>query len=150
MRRFLALFSVAVAGLALGYTSAGAQAVPRNFDKGPVTLVIGYEVKPGQLNLFMQDFAAHARLSLDAAEKTGKVLNYSVAVPVGARAGEANFVEVIVFKDLASYDRSYADADKASIATYGSLDTAQQALLKRQDFATVISRALYQTLTFSK
>jgi hypothetical protein len=136
-----------VAFLSISASSAMAQYVPRTYQKGPVTLVTQYQIAPGKLNTFMQDYTTNQRAGLEIGKKTGGILSYGVATPITRRAGEPNLSTIITFKDLASYDRSYEAADKASIAVYGSLDKAAQAAAKRSEYATVVSSFLLQNLT---
>jgi hypothetical protein len=150
MKRLLAPISFASAILALSLTPAAAQMAPRNYDKGPVTLVIQYVVKPGQLNTFMQDFSRNTVRFIEASERDGRVMSYSVEQPLDPRPGEPNLAVVIIFKNLSAYDRSYADTDKVNIDVYGSLDNAQVAATKRLDYATPAGRLLFQSLTLMK
>lgn len=150
MRRTAALISVALAFFTLSFTPVAAQMAPRNYEKGPVTLVIQFVVKPGQLNAFMQDFAKTTRHFIEVGEKEGRIVGYSIEQPIDPRPGEPNLALVITFKNLSAYDRSYADTDKANIAVYGSVDKAQEAAMKRLNYATPAGRLLLQSLTFSK
>ncbi len=132
--------------LSVSAASASAQMVPRNYQKGPVTLVTQFQVAPGKLNTFMQDYATNQRAGLEIGKKTGGILAYGAAIPITRRAGEPNLYTTITFKDLASYDRSFEAADKANIAVYGSLENAAQAAAKRAEYATVVSSILLQGL----
>jgi hypothetical protein len=134
------------ATLAFISTSASAQFIPRNYQKGPVTLVQEYQVAPGKLNAFMQDFAKNQQAGLEMGKKNSGIISYGVATPIARRAGEPNLYLTITFKDLASYDRSYETADKTAVAVYGSLENAAQAASKRGEYATVVSSILLQGL----
>ncbi len=136
--------------LAFSATSAMAQYVPRNYQKGPVTLVQQYQVAPGKLNTYMQDFATNQRAGLEIGKKTGGILSYSVLTPIARRAGEPNVVTTITFKDLASYDRSYEAADKTNIAVYGSLENAATAAAKRAEYLTFVGSMLFGELSLAK
>jgi hypothetical protein len=127
-------------------TSVSAQYVPRNYAKGPVTLVQQYQIAPGKLNTFMQDYAKNQRPGLELGKKNSGILSYGVATPIARRAGEPNLYTTITFKDLASYDRSYETADKTAIAVYGSLESASQAAAKRAEYTTPVGSMLLQGL----
>ena len=146
MKRFAYLGAGIAALLSLAATAANAQAVPRAYQKGTVSLVIAYQIKPGKLNTFMQEFAAHLRPGLEIGKKTGGILGYSIQQPLDARAGDPTLFEIITFKDLASFDRSYAVADQTAIAVYGSLDAAAAAGAKRAEYATQVSNTLTREL----
>jgi hypothetical protein len=150
MRNRLAWISGAAALLCLSCTTASAQWAPRNFERGPVTLVQQYDVKPGQLNAFMQDLATDVRPLLEEAKASGAILSYGVAQPVDPRPGEPNLSLVITFKNLAAYDRPLADMEKSSAAHYGSLAKARDALMKRDSEATFMGALLLRNLEFSK
>jgi hypothetical protein len=136
--------------LSFSAASAAAQVVPRTYQKGPVTLVQQYQVAPGKLNTFMQDYATNQRAGLEIGKKAGGILSYSVLTPIGRRAGEPNVVTTITFKDLASYDRSYEAADKANIAVYGSLENAAAAAAKRAEYLTFVGSMLFGELSLAK
>jgi hypothetical protein len=137
---------IALAALAVSATSAVAQYVPRNYDKGPVTLVQEYQIAPGKLNTFMQDYATNQRPGLEIGKKVGGILSYGVATPIARRSGDPNVYSTIVFKDLASYDRSFERADQTAITVYGSLEKASEAAAKRGEYATLVSSRLLQGL----
>ena len=124
-----------------------AQYTPRNYEKGPVALVQEYQIAPGKLNAFMQDFAANQTRSLDIGKQVGGIINYNVATPVTRRAGEPNLYLTITFKDLTSYDRSFARADQTAIAVYGSLEKAAAAAAKRAEYGVVVGSLLLQGLS---
>ena len=126
--------------------SAAAQVVPRTYQKGPVTLVTQFQIAPGKLNTFMQDYTTSQRAGLEYGKKNGGILAYGAATPITRRAGEPNLYTTITFKDLASYDRSFEAADKAAIAVYGSLEKAAAAAAKRAEYSTVVGSMLIQQL----
>lgn len=136
-------------GLA-GAGTAGAQAVPRNWERGPVTLVQQVEVKPGQLNAYMQDLASGWRVQMEEGKRAGAILSYGIDQPIDPRPGEPNLVLVIVFKDLASVQRPLADAEKSTAALYGSLDKAHDMQMKREEMRTIKGSLLMQGLVFTK
>src|SRR4051794_1185630 len=96
---------IAIAALLLSATAAAAQYVPRNYEKGPVTLVQEWQVAPGKMNAFMQDYATNQRAGLEIGKKVGGILSYGVATNIARRQGEPNVYTIITFKDLTSYDR---------------------------------------------
>ena len=124
MKRILAPISIALAFPAFSLTPVAAQMVPRNYDKGPVTLVMSYVVKPGQLNAFMQDFAATRLRFIQVGEKEGRITGYSIQQPLDARPGEPNLAVVIIFKNLTAYDQPTGDREKDLAGIYGSLDAS--------------------------
>ena len=150
MRRIVAPISVALVFFAFSVVSVAAQMAQRNYDKGAVTLVIQYVVKPGQLNGFMQDFAKTTLRFIQAGEKEGRVTGYAIQQPIDARPGEPNLALVITFKSLSAYDRPFADTDKDNIAVYGSVEKAQAAAMQRLNYATPAGRLLLQSLILSK
>lgn len=126
---------------------ASAQYVARNYDKGSVILVQEYQIAPGKLNAFMQDYGANQRRSFDVGKQVGGIISYGVATPVTRRPGEPNLYLTITFKDLAAFDRSYARADQTAIAVYGSLEKAAAAAAKRAEYGTIVGSRLLQGLT---
>jgi hypothetical protein len=153
IRTQLAAVALAVAAVATSSASAqpaSGQYVARNYDKGAVTLVQEYQIAPGKLNAFMQDYAANQIPGLEIGKKVGGVLSYGVSTPITRRPGEPNVYSIITFKDLASYDRSYERADQTNIAVYGSLEKANAAAARRGEYATLISSRLLQGLVFPK
>ena len=147
------LLGLTAGAMALGMLSAGAataQAVPRNWERGPVTLVQQVEVKPGQLNAYMQDLARGWRVQMEEGKRAGAILSYSIEQPVDPRAGEPNLVLVTVFKDLGSVNRPLADGEKSTAALYGSLDQAHDMAMKRESMRTIKGSLLLQGLEFAK
>jgi hypothetical protein len=140
----------AAAVLCLSFTSASAQYAERNYDRGAVTLVQQYEVKPGQLNAFMQDLAADFRPAMEEGRARGAILSYSVEQPVDPRPGEPNLSLVVVYKNMAALDRPLDDADKSNAAHYGSLEKARDALMKRNSEATYVGSLMFRSLEFKK
>jgi len=138
---------IAAFALLLSASSAMAQYVPRNYDKGPVTLVQEYRIAPGKLNQFMMDYATNQKAGLEIGKKVGGILAYGVATPIARRDGDPNVITTITFKDLASYDRSFERADQTAIAVYGSLEKSYQAGSARSGYATLLNTRLYQGLT---
>jgi len=139
--------------MALSLLAAGAasgQAVPRNWERGPVTLVQQVEVKPGQLNAYMQDLARGWRVQMEEGKRAGAILAYSIEQPVDPREGEPNLSLVTVFRDLASVNRPLADAEKSTAALYGSLDQAHDMAMKRESMRTIKGSLLLQGLEFTK
>lgn len=137
---------IALGAILLSATSAMAQAVPRNYDKDSVTLVQEFQIAPGKLNTFMQDWATNQRAGLEIGKKVGGILGYGISLPITRRPGEPNVYMLITFKDLASYDRSYERADQTAIAVYGSLEKASAAAAKRGEYTTLISSRLLQNV----
>jgi hypothetical protein len=150
MKIRLGLTAGAVALGLLGAATASAQAVPRNWERGPVTLVQQVEVKPGQLNAYMQDLASGWRVQMEEGKRAGAILSYSIGQPVDPRAGEPNLVLVTVFKDMASVQRPLADGEKSTAALYGSLDKAHDMQMKREEMRTIKGSLLVQGLVFIK
>lgn len=137
---------IALGAILLSATSTVAQPVPRNYDKQSVTLVQEYQIAPGKLNAFMADWATNQRAGLEIGKKVGGILGYGVSLPITRRSGEPNVYTIITFKDLASYDRSFARADQTAIEVYGSLDKAAAAAAKRGEYTTLINSRLLQNL----
>ncbi len=131
---------------AVGALSASAQVQPRTYDKGPVIQVTQWQIAPGKLNAFMQDYTTNQAAGLEIGKKAGLILNYGAATVIARRAGEPNLVTSITFKNLAALDGSYEAGDKRAIAVYGSLEKAAQAAAKRGEYATQVGTTLYQTL----
>ena len=150
MNHRLAMTAVAVGLLSLSAMGASAQVAPRNYDYGTVTQVTEVEVKPGQLNAYMHDLATGWRNSMEEGKRAGAILSYSIEQPVATRAGEANLVLVVVFKNLAAYDRPMADAEKSAAAQYGSLDKAHDMAMQRENMRKILGTALYRQLAFTQ
>ncbi len=150
MRNRLALISGVAALFCLSATGATAQMVPRNYDRGTVTQVTQIEVKPGQLNAYMQDLAVGWRASMEEGKRAGAIVAYSVEQPLDPRPGEGNLVLVVVFKNLAAFDRPLADAEKSAAAQYGSLDKAQDMAMRRETVRTVKGTEVYRELSFTR
>ncbi len=125
---------------------AAAQYVPRNYEKGPVTLVQEYRIAPGKFNAFMQDFAANQRRGLEIGKKNDGILDYGVAQLITRREGDPNVVTTITFKNLTAYDRSFQRADETAVAVYGSLEKANEAAAARGAYTTLLNSRLYQGL----
>jgi hypothetical protein len=141
---------VAAIGLAALFSvsaiSTAAQVVPRTYQKGPVVQVTQWQVAPGKLNAFMQDYTTNQTAALEIGKKAGLILSYGAATVIARRDGEPNVITRITFKDLAALDGSYEAGDKRAISVYGSLDKAAQAAAKRGEYATQVGTILYQTL----
>jgi len=150
MTRTLELIAGAFALCALGAATASAQAVPRNYDRGPVTMVQDVEVKPGQLNAYMQDLQKGWRVSMEEGKRAGAILSYSIQRPIDPRAGEPNLYLVTVYKDMASVNRPLADSEKSMAGIYGSLDQAHDAVVKRESLRTSKGSLLLESLEFTK
>lgn len=146
----LRLTALALALATMAATPVFAQVVPRNYNKGPVTLVQEYLIAPGKLNAYMQDYATNQVPGLEIGKKVGGILSYGVSLPVTRAPGQASLYSIITFKDLASYDRSYERADQTAIAVYGSLEKAAAAGAKRSEYTTFVSSQLLQALVISK
>ncbi len=131
-------------------SGVSAQAVPRNYDRGPVTMIQEVEVKPGQLNAYMQDLQKGWRVSMEEGKRAGAILGCSIQRPVDPRAGEPDLYLITVFKDLASVDRPLADSEKSAVAQYGSLDLAREAAMKRNAWRTNKGSMLLESLEFMK
>ena len=150
MNHRLAMIAVASGLLALSATGASAQAAPRNYDFGTVTQVTQIEVKPGQLNAYMQDLASGWRKAMEEGRRAGAILSYSVEQPLDPRPGEANLVLVVVFKNLAAFDRPVADAEKSAAAQFGSLDKAHDMAMQRETMRKILGTEVYRQLAFSR
>jgi len=150
MKTGLGMMAGALAFCALSGGIALAQAVPRNYDRGPVTMISEVEVKPGQLNAYMQDLAKGWRLQMEEGKRAGAILSYGISQPVDPREGEPNLYLVVVYKDMASVNRPLADAEKSTAALFGSLDQAHDMQMKRESMRTLKGSLLLQDLEFTK
>ena len=135
MKHRLAMAAVAASLLSFSAVCASAQVAPRNYDHGTVTQVTQIEVLPGQLNAYMHDLATGWRNSMEEGRRAGAILNYSIEQPLDPRPGEANLVLVVVFRNLAAYDRPLAEAEKSAASMYGSLDKARDMAMQRSPCA---------------
>jgi hypothetical protein len=142
--------TVAIGWLSLSAMGASAQVAPRNYDYGTVTQVTQIEVKPGQLNAYMHDLATGWRTSMEEGKRAGAIVNYSIEQPLDPRPGEANLVLVVVFKNLAAYDRPLADAEKSAAAQYGSLDKAHDMGMQRETMRKILGTEIYRQLAFTQ
>ena len=150
MKHRLAMTAVAIGLLNLSAIGASAQVAPRNYDYATVTQVTDIEVKPGQLNAYMQDLATGWRASMEEGKRAGAILSYSIEQPLDPRPGEANLVLVVVFKNLAAYDRPLADAEKSAAAQYGSLDKAHDMGMQRETMRKILGTEIYRQLAFTQ
>jgi hypothetical protein len=142
--------AIAIGLLNLSAMGASAQVAPRNYDYGTVTQVTDIEVKPGQLNAYMQDLATGWRASMEEGKRAGAILNYSIEQPLDPRPGEANLVLVVVFKNLAAYDRPLADAEKSAATQYGSLDKAHDMAMQRESMRKILGTEIFRQLAFAQ
>jgi len=150
MKHRLAMTAVAIGLLNLSAMGASAQVAPRNYDYATVTQVTDIEVKPGQLNAYMQDLATGWRNSMEEGKRAGAILNYSIEQPLDPRPGEANLVLVVVFKNLAAYDRPLADAEKSVATQYGSLDKAHDMAMQRESMRKILGTEIFRQLAFTQ
>lgn len=150
MNHRLAMTAVALGLLNLSAMGASAQIAPRNYDYGTVTQVTDIEILPGQLNAYMQDLATGWRASMEEGKRAGAIVSYGIEQPLDPRPGEANLVLVVVFKNLAAYDRPLAEAEKSAAAQYGSLDKAHDMAMQRQNMRKVLGTELLRQLAFTK
>jgi len=150
MKHRLAMTAVAIGLLNLSAIGASAQVAPRNYDYATVTQVTDIEVKPGQLNAYMQDLATGWRASMEEGKRAGAILSYSIEQPLDPRPGEANLVLVVVFKNLAAFDRPLADAEKSAATQYGSLDKAHDMAMQRESMRKILGTELYRQLAFTQ
>jgi hypothetical protein len=150
MRNELALVWGVAALFLLGAGGASAQMAPRNYDRGSVTEVTQVEVKPGQLNAYMQDLASGWRVQMEEGKRAGAILSYSVEEPLDPRPGEANLVLVVVFRDMAAFDRPLAEAEKSIATQFGSLDKAREQAMQRGAMRTILGTEIYRQLAFTK
>jgi hypothetical protein len=150
MNHRLAMVAFAGGLFALSATSVAAQVAPRNFDFGTVTQVTQIVVKPGQLTAYMQDLAGGWRKSMEDGKRSGAILQYSIEQPLDPRPGEANLVLVIVYKNLAAFDRPLADGEKSAAAQYGSLDKAHEMSMQRESVRTILGTEVYRQLAFTQ
>jgi len=149
MNHRLAMTTVAIGWLSLSAMGASAQVASRNYDYATVTQVTQIEVKPGQLNAYMHDLATGWRTSMEEGKRAGAIVNYSIEQPLDPRPGEANLVLVVVFKNLAAYDRPLADAEKSAAAQYGSLDKAHDMGVQRETMRKILGTEVYRQLAFT-
>jgi hypothetical protein len=150
MNHRLAMTAVAIGLLSLSAVGASAQVASRNYDYATVTQVTQIEVKPGQLNAYMHDLATGWRTSMEEGKRAGAILSYSIEQPLDPRPGEANLVLVVVFKNLAAYDRPLADAEKSAAAQYGSLDKAHDMGMQRETMRKILGTEIYRQLAFTQ
>jgi hypothetical protein len=150
MKHRLVMTSVAIGLLNLSAMGASAQVAPRNYNYGTVTQVTEIEVKPGQLNAYMQDLATGWRASMEEGKRAGAILSYSIEQPLDPRPGEANLVLVVVFKNLAAYDRPLADAEKSAATQYGSLDKAHDMAMHRESMRKILGTEVYRQLAVTQ
>ena len=150
MKHRLAMTAVAIGLLNLSAMGASAQVAPRNYDYATVTQVTQIEVKPGQLNAYMQDLATGWRASMEEGKRAGAILNYSIEQPLDPRPGEGKLVLVVVFKNLAAYDRPLADAEKSAATQYGSLDKAHDIAMQRESMRKILGSEIFRQLAFTQ
>jgi hypothetical protein len=86
---------------------------------------------------------------MEEGKRAGAIVNYSIEQPLDPRPGEANLVLVVVFKNLAAYDRPLADAEKSAAAQYGSLDKAHDMGVQRETMRKILGTEVYRQLAFT-
>jgi hypothetical protein len=63
---------------------------------------------------------------------------------------EPNLILITAYKDLASVDRPLAEAEKSTVAQFGSLDAAHELAMKREAMRTRMDSTLLEALEFTK
>jgi hypothetical protein len=142
--------AVAIGLLNLSAMGASAQVAPRNYNYGTVTQVTQIEVNPGQFNAYMQDLASGWRNEMEEGKRAGAILSYSIEQPLDPRPGEANLVLVVVFKNLAAYDRPLAEAERSAARLFGSLDKAHDMAMQRETMRKILGTEIYRQLAFTQ
>ncbi|HEY5106415.1 MAG TPA: hypothetical protein VII73_06530 [Caulobacteraceae bacterium] len=150
MNHRLAMTAVAIGLLNLSAMGVSAQVAPRNYSYGTVTQVTEIQVMPGQLTAYTHDLATGWRTSMEEGKRAGAILSYSIEQPLDPRSGEANLVLVVVFKNLAAYDRPLADAEKSAVAQYGSLDKAHDMGMQRETMRKILGSEIYRQLALTR
>ena len=86
---------------------------------------------------------------MEEGKRAGAILSYGIEQPLDPRPGEANLVLVVVFKNLAAYDRPLADAEKSASMQYGSLDKAHDRAMQRESMRKFLGMQIYRQLAFT-
>ncbi len=114
MNHRLAIAAVAIGLLNLSAMGASAQVAPRNYDYGTVTQVTQIEVKPGQLNAYMQDLASGWRASMEEGKRAGAILSYGIEQPSIRGRAKPTLCWSSCSKIWRRIDRLLADAEKSA------------------------------------
>ena len=57
---------------------------------------------------------------------------------------------VVVFKNLAAYDRPLAEGEKSAAAQYGSLDKAHDMAMQRESMRKILGSEIFRELAFTQ
>lgn len=135
----------------LGAASASAQMAPRTYENGPVEEISYVETKPGMFNDYLRYLATSWRAEQEMAKRDGDVLSYKVLAVDHPRAGEADLMLVIVYKNMAVFDRSQADLDAARTTKLeGSVAKSNQGYIAREPVRTLRGTVLTRELILGR
>jgi hypothetical protein len=141
------LVAAAAAAFALVAGSAAlAQNAPRTYENGPVVETSYVETKPGMFNDYLQYISTTWKAEQEAAKKDGDVLEYHVLAVDHPRAGEADLVLVVIYKDMAVFDRSQAFLDARAAKLEGSVAASNQHFMERSAIRTLRGSVLTREL----
>lgn len=119
----------------VGATTASAQSRPASggvpYTQGPVWTYSYIDVKPGQFDTYIAYLSGNWRKSMEAAKKSGDLLDYKVMVVDSPRAGEPDLILAEQWKNMAVFDRSPDEVQAENLAAVGQ--TAQQASQGQMD-----------------
>lgn len=145
--------TAAAMALSLGFTGnslAHAQNAERTYENGPVISISYVETKPGMFNDYMQFLSTGWRAEQEADKKRGDVLEYHVVALADARDNEPDLMLVVIYKNMAVFDRSQAEQDKQAATLQGSVAKVNAGVISRESMRKMRGEVLGRELTFTK
>lgn len=140
----------AVAALALSALPAQAQQAERVYDNGTVWTISQVETKPGMFDDYMKYLSSTWRQIQEADKKAGYVLSYKVLAVDSVRDHEPDVLLMVEYKNMAAFDRSLDEQDKATAATFGSTVKANQSSISRESMRVLRGGQTLREVKFIK
>ena len=131
-----AAMALALSGM-LGGAAARAQNADRVYDQGPVWTISQIETKPGMFNDYMKYVSTTFTQIQEANKKAGYVLAYKVLSVDSPRDHEPDVILMVEYKNMAAFDRSFAEQDAVTASVFGSVVKSSQASVARETLRTL-------------
>lgn len=142
-------FAVASSGAFVNLT-AQAQTADRVYDNGPVWTISRIETKPGMFNDYMKYVSTSFTQIQEAGKKAGYILDYKVLSVDSPRDHEADVILMVEYKNMAAFDRSFAEQDAVTSTVFGSVPKSSQAAVARESMRTLRGSMTARELLFKK